>query len=273
MLIDHTYFTGEIIIPNTDKTLVSGPLNAMIESKQSEFLERAMGYALSKAFTEGLTGDDVDQKWTDLLAGKEYTGYDGRLRKWKGIVPESTNLLSTVAAAGSLSVIAGGGGQYDPTPGGSTATIPASIVGKKFTVELRGVGELLTTEYSISGNQLTLIGKVFSTGDVMFYKSASLIASSVQATGKTSMLANYIYYYWMRDAATQSMGIGQVAASTENGTVVSPADKMCKAWNEMVDDVHEMWQFLSVNATDYPDWDGIDSKMSRFFQKINPFGL
>jgi hypothetical protein len=69
-----------------------------------------------------------------------------------------------------------------------------------------------------------------------------------------SMIANYVYCYFLRSIASQSTTMGEVTTKTENADVVSPADKMIRAWNEMVDWVYEMVYFLDSNTSVYPEW-------------------
>ena len=76
----------------------------------------------------------------------------------------------------------------------------------------------------------------------------------VDAETKESPIANYVYYWYIRDVTVQTVGVGQVKSKAENATIVSPAGKMVRAWNEMV-----QWNWLSVqylrdNLDLYPDW-------------------
>jgi hypothetical protein len=66
-------------------------------------------------------------------------------------------------------------------------------------------------------------------------------------------IANYVYYWYMRNKATETTGIGEVTNKAENARRVSGADKMAKAWNEMVEDVWKVARFLG-NGTTYTGW-------------------
>jgi hypothetical protein len=70
----------------------------------------------------------------------------------------------------------------------------------------------------------------------------------------TSMIANYVYYYWMRNEVSQTTGIGEVITKSENSTRISPSAKMTRAWNEMVNQVWGAVSFLDTNVSNYPDW-------------------
>src|SRR5438067_1321077 len=100
-LIDATYFVAELNIPGAGTgAAIDTDILYKIKEKESEFLVQALGRNLYRDFmtalgldsdgnyshvTSGLA-ENVDQKWIDLLNGKEYTDPNGFLRKWKGFV-------------------------------------------------------------------------------------------------------------------------------------------------------------------------------------------
>jgi hypothetical protein len=45
-------------------------------------------------------------------------------------------------------------------------------------------------------------------------------------------VADFIYYWYMRDKATLTTGAGEAAAKLENAERVNNNNKMCQAWNE-----------------------------------------
>lgn len=47
--------------------------------------------------------------------------------------------------------------------------------------------------------------------------------------------ANYIYWYWMRNEHTYTSRIGEAKVKGQNSIMANPAEKMVRAWNEMVD--------------------------------------
>lgn len=178
MLIDASYFVGEIDIPNTDQDAVSQKVNWMIRKYEPELLKTILGLDLYTAFAEGIKANPVDQKWTDIK-----------------------NRLITV----------------DNT-----------------------------------------------TNDIVF---------------KQSLIANYVYYWWQRSNGSLTTGTGEV-----QGNDVSPAYKMCRAWNEFVDWLRETVSFLNDNKDTYPDWDSSTVYVDCYgnvtywvgdkktvFGKINPF--
>lgn len=274
-LIDRSYFIGELDIPNTHTAEIQERLDWFIEKHEPQLLRDLLGYPLSKAFMTGLMGAPVEQKWIDLLEGVEYTDLYGNVHKWMGLVSQPIDLINALDASNSIAVIVGRGQQYDPVVGANSVTIPPALVGKEFIVVQRTYGQLLPSEYSIVGNTLTLTAPtVFEIGDVYFYKSATLALGTVTGSVKQSLIANYIYYHWHRDQATQSVGIGEVATKAENATRVSPAVKMVRAWNEMIDWIKEMVLFLDTRRADYPEWDDQDRHfMRRKFWYINEFNI
>jgi len=71
-------------------------------------------------------------------------------------------------------------------------------------------------------------------------------------------IANFIYYKVMNEKFSNTMGIGERRANAENMGNGSPLSKMVSAWNEMVEWLWIMDDFLRQNSTDYPDYIGID---------------
>lgn len=67
-------------------------------------------------------------------------------------------------------------------------------------------------------------------------------------------IANYIYYYWQRMQASQTMGTGTVKSKNTNSEVVSAKDQVCRAWTEMRDIVWGVIRFMRLNATTYPEY-------------------
>lgn len=93
MLIDKSYFYGDVLI--AQKTGDEGNINRFIQECEPEILQALLGYSLYKAFLAALLlevgpvpGPAVllEQRFIDLRNGKEYTGLDGQLTKWKGLI-------------------------------------------------------------------------------------------------------------------------------------------------------------------------------------------
>lgn len=100
MLIDRTYFVGDIDIPNSDRIPVAESIDNCIAIYEPMFLKRALGYELNKSFQAGLLEDPVAQKWLDLYSGVEYTNTYNKLDYWEGLLPpplEDDTVLSPIA--------------------------------------------------------------------------------------------------------------------------------------------------------------------------------
>lgn len=66
MLIDASYFIGELDIPNTDTLPVQENLAIFINKYERKFLRTILGNVLYAQYIAGLTEDPVDPKWTAL---------------------------------------------------------------------------------------------------------------------------------------------------------------------------------------------------------------
>lgn len=291
MLIDRSYFIGDLNIPNTGNNAVGQTVDWFIEKFETEFLENALSYPLYKALKAGLQVLPVEQRWTDLVEGVEYTDAAGRLQKWRGLVSQPPTVLNSLDALNTITIRPGGSGTYDPVAGQNTTTVPAALVGKDFIVEQRGVGQLRTDEYSIVGSTLTLTSGVFAGGDTYFFKSATLAINTSTGVFKQSPIANYVYYHFMENSYTHTTGMGEKKTAAENATVANPVLKMVRAWNEMSRWVIELRYYLRANSALYPEWQnswfcygwgdpwiyyalGFDGFIiTKSFRPINSFGI
>lgn len=180
-LIDQSYFVGELNIPSTANPSVLGLLNLFIAQHEEELLQSVMGYALWKAYRDGIAASSPDAKWTAIRDGAEYTSLQGYARKWNGLA---------------------------------------------------------------------------------------------DATKKKSLIANYVYYWYMRDKASLTTIAGEVDAKTDVAGPVSAATKMCRAWNEMVLMIEELVLFLQAKIADYPEFKELNlCTLRNKFRPINPFNL
>lgn len=100
-----------------------------------------------------------------------------------------------------------------------------------------------------------------------------------------SPISNYVFYWYVRENASQFTGIGEVATNSDNAVNVAPDRRMCIAWNTMVAMVIELAAFLDANVAIYPEWKNVshwvtykgvsyyyDFKFYHFTQ-INPLGI
>jgi hypothetical protein len=95
-----------------------------------------------------------------------------------------------------------------------------------------------------------------------------------QGTTPRSLIANYVYYYWLKDNTTQTVGIGEATAKAENSDNASPMIKMVSAWNEMSEWINDLICFIDVHQDTYTEWCSSDKwSVLRKFRKINQFGI
>lgn len=89
-----------------------------------------------------------------------------------------------------------------------------------------------------------------------------------------SPIANYVYYFWQKDQVTQTTALGEVSSKSENATLVSPAAKMVRAWNEMIDMLGPAIYYLDTNRDNYPGWAWQNYYWrNRFFDHISEYGI
>lgn len=273
-LIDRTYFVGELNIPNTHQAAIGSAVDLFIEQYEEKLLTEVLGYTLYKALKAGLQVVPVAQKWTDMIEGVEYTDLATKIRFWKGLVTQPPTVLNALDALNPIDVVVGRGQLYDPVANTTSTTIPAALVGKTFLFEKRALGKLIAGEYSVVGNTLTLIGDQFSVNDVYTYKSATLAINTSTGTDKKSLIANYVYYWYMRNNHTQTATTGETKAANENSTIANPALKLVRAWNEMSVWICELVDYLDAKKDNYPEWaDQNTYCMRKKFRPINEFNI
>lgn len=71
---------------------------------------------------------------------------------------------------------------------------------------------------------------------------------------KKSLIANYVYWHWMRNEATATTGTGEKVANAQNASNASGYRKMVDAWNQMVRWNWELVEFLLSHPDDYPEF-------------------
>ena len=101
MLIDTSYFVGQLNIPNTGSVEVKENVGWFIDKYEVQLLRNALGIDLYDEFLTALGASDgsysnvtngkltltaLNQKWVDLLNGKKYIGRDGLRHVWQGFI-------------------------------------------------------------------------------------------------------------------------------------------------------------------------------------------
>lgn len=288
MIIDKSYFFNKLNLPQIGNTEGEAEVNDFIEQYEPEYLQCVLGYDLWEAFIEGIDGSGIaDQRWLDLLQGKKFT-YRNCTYKWNGFAPVTAGGTYDINYDAIFEMVAGGADTYDPAPG-STITIPPDFVGANLSIEVRGTGTLRASEYSISGNVITLaVGfQPLNNGTVVFLKKDPSLTIASGSLTKISPIANYVFYQFADNKTTDFTLIGEVVSTTDNNRKASPIDRMIDAWNRMVDMNTVLQKFLKANKTVYPEWKedtcGCDcdcscdcdcyNKCKQLFEKKNSLGL
>lgn len=73
-------------------------------------------------------------------------------------------------------------------------------------------------------------------------------------SSKESPIANLTYFWWVRNAASNTAGAGEVKSNTENARGASPYLKQMKAWNAMCDMTDSLVAYINANIADYPEY-------------------
>lgn len=98
MIIDKSYFKGSLYIPNVqesitplgDRTGFQVNLDEAIVRFEKKLLTYALGYEAYNLFIgifepDGSVSPGAEQRWVDLVSGKEYTDPRGSTVKWEGL--------------------------------------------------------------------------------------------------------------------------------------------------------------------------------------------
>lgn len=98
-LINSSYFIGEKNIPNITYADVSGVLNNLILAHENEYLKIALGYELFLLFMPGIIVATPNQRYLDILNGQDFTGENGKRKRWAGLISPATpfNAQSPIA--------------------------------------------------------------------------------------------------------------------------------------------------------------------------------
>lgn len=70
---------------------------------------------------------------------------------------------------------------------------------------------------------------------------------------KLTPIANYVYYRYLEDTASDVTLAGTSTGKTDNNARTAPMQKMVNAWNDMVEMNHELHRFLLHNDA-YPEY-------------------
>jgi len=287
MLIDSPYFTGERNIPNLGTADGDAALAVFISKYERKYLQEFLGYELSKKFREALINPSPAARYTDILFGTEFIGLDGYLKRWNGLVslteaspvlsvglPEQADLTFTVGI--TTGAPAHGSDTYNNT----------DLQGKTYKVTQRAFGplEALKADNSnvdtadieiLDAGGFKWLNSNFSQNDKYFISLLSnpLDVSAVPVVPVAeSPIADYVYFYWVKDNVSQTQSTGEKRNKQEHGVDVSPKYKMAKAWNDMVEKNLVLRDLLITFYNVYPEWQMQSGRkeMRKFITKINP---
>lgn len=284
MFINSSYFTSDLNIPHTSDPAIAANLNAIISLREKEYLIKLLGYELYKAFATGMAQLTPAQRYLDILIGQEYTGFDGKLHKWEGLIASSIdNTQTSVTAIKEIFFTVGTtGAPID----GATVYVNILLANQTYTVSQRALGMLecllpdnsniATAEISCqpSGGFTLLKGFKFSNTDKYLIELASPIVQVSDTSillAPSSPIADYCFYWYLMQKHSLTTSIGQVKQKTQNGSVVSEKYKACKAWNSMVDKSARLYFFLYANASVYPEFVQNNETVRLLLTKIHPY--
>lgn len=64
-------------------------------------------------------------------------------------------------------------------------------------------------------------------------------------------IANYIYWFYMRDNNTQTVAMGETKGKSANAGAALPDEKIIRAWNEMVKNCYSVVEFIVSKPDHY----------------------
>lgn len=257
-LINSSYFNVNLQVPQLQQKAVTDSLQVFIDKYEPEFLIGVLGYDLYLNFVAGLAEDPIDAKWLFLRDGGNFIGYNTYTHKWIGLAP-SISIVPVISPNTEIPVYVGA--LNSPVSDTNTYTFPASrgFAGLGYYVERRGFGTMLSgIDISTNNGQTwTLLqpSDKFQEDELFVVHVTRLAAGSPAYSTQPSPLAAYVYYHYMRDLQTQSMGVGETKAVSQNAVSVSGAQKMVDAWNMMVKQIGELREYLNINNSEYAGWD------------------
>ena len=91
---------------------------------------------------------------------------------------------------------------------------------------------------------------------------AELIALIRDDQLKTSPIANFVYYFYMRAKQTQTTSVGEVKMDIIRTRAILAESKIIKAWNEMVNKTIEIHQKLYDDETITVTIDDVETKLN-----------
>lgn len=287
-LINSSFFTAEINIPNTGKLEVNESINMFINKYENSLLQRLLGYELWKAFMASPT----EQRFIDLVNGVEYVNFSGKTKKWKGLIygsdgnPIQQNIVGYTQRKNEQIQV----GVNPALVAGATTALFDGQFGKpnyigEFPIfERVQYGSTMITNVNYTFDSLTGLFSFVEVGDQFLpWEWFNITFNPVPITGYVppdstvtyySLIANYVYWYWMKDNAVWNSGLGTASPNKRAAVDMSPAIKMVNAWNDFSCGVENLYDYLNNSKTVYPEYDSSISYLAFCeFRKTNDFDI
>jgi len=93
---------------------------------------------------------------------------------------------------------------------------------------------------------------------------------AISPTVDGSLIAYYVYTWWLKDKHVWNSGVGTVRAKGDATEVMPISLKMTEVWNMFSHQVTEFCTFMEVNKVDYPEWSNVNLWQ---FRVINEFDI
>lgn len=282
-IIDYTYFFGKLNLPQTGNTTGLTLINQFIGIYETEYLKKALGYDLWKAFIAGIAGTGLGP---ELITNGSFTGSiagwilganwnyaSDKVSFMPGVV---TELRQNPGGAVNLPLC-----RASFTVGGTAGFVVASL-GREGANEVFDAGSgavtfdgacissagdriIFTPSPDFDGSIDDVSLKQLSTeqrwldlldGKEFEYGGRNYSWNGCEPTDKLTPIANYVYYKYMEEKASDNTLVGTATGAVDNNTRVNPIVKMVDAWNGMVEMNKTLWYFLKANQDVYPEWSG-----------------
>ncbi len=143
----------------------------------------------------------------------------------------------------------------------------------EFMVKLFGLEfyNLFVAELATARMQSLLIGVTYTySGNTYRWNGLQYVIGSGNTAVKQSPIANYVYWHYLQDTAEVTIGIGTGVTTGENVTRTSPIRLQVKAWNDMIDMIISLRDYITRNPTQYPEY---KSSQVEWFCHQNEFNL
>lgn len=91
----------------------------------------------------------------------------------------------------------------------------------------------------VAGTEFTYVDECTSESGLMEWEGFTNI-------DKLSVIANYVYYFYLRSKITFTTSTGEKKSDNENSTDATPALKVMRAWDEMLKGIDRMDKYIST---------------------------